>query len=128
MIYLNMSSVLYRCDPANAALYDERSRLCASDILAYHFKPDMRCTLENVGPQGEVRDHVTEGRVVNPGHDIECSWFLMEYAARIGDAPLCKARGTCSISPWRPAGTRNMAVCCILSTASACPRRHASTI
>lgn len=91
MIYLNMSSVLYRCDPANAALYDERSRLCASDILAYHFKPDMRCTLENVGPQGEVRDHVTEGRVVNPGHDIECSWFLMEYAARIGDAPLCQS-------------------------------------
>ena len=91
MIYLNMSSVLHRCDPANAALYDERSRLCASDILAYHFKPDMRCTLENVGPQGEVRDHVTEGRVVNPGHDIECSWFLMEYAARIGDAPLCQS-------------------------------------
>ena len=30
----------------------------------------------------------TEGRVVNPGHDIECSWFLMEYANYLGDREL----------------------------------------
>ena len=41
--------------------------------------------MESVGPNGEFRGDVTEGRVVNPGHDIECSWFLMEDANRKGD-------------------------------------------
>ncbi|MBQ8080679.1 MAG: AGE family epimerase/isomerase [Clostridia bacterium] len=88
MIYLNICSVLRRCDPENTALYDERSAICVHDIFAYHHKPELRCTLENVGPDGEFRGDVTEGRIVNPGHDIECSWFLMEYANHIGDRAL----------------------------------------
>lgn len=88
MIYLNISSVLRRCDTTNTALYDERSRQCVEEIFRYHHKPEMRCTLESVGLDGTFRDDVTEGRVVNPGHDIECSWFVMEYANHIGDAAL----------------------------------------
>lgn len=91
MIYLNMCSVLRRCDPANAAEYDERSEVCVKDIFTYHRKPELHCTLENVGPNGEVRSDVTEGRIINPGHDIECSWFLMEYANYKGDAALHEA-------------------------------------
>ncbi len=90
MILLNVTAVLRRVDPANAALYDERSSACVHDIFAYHHKPEMECTLENVGPNGEFRGDVTEGRIVNPGHDIECSWFLMEYANLHGDAELHK--------------------------------------
>ena len=90
MIYLNISSVLRRCDPANTALYDERSRICVSEIFDYHHKPELGCTLENVGMNGEFWGDVTEGRIVNPGHDIECSWFLMEYANHCGDADLHK--------------------------------------
>ncbi|MDD3429770.1 MAG: AGE family epimerase/isomerase [Oscillospiraceae bacterium] len=37
-----------------------------------------------MGLNGEVWTDVTEGRIVNPGHDIECSWFLMEYANYLG--------------------------------------------
>ena len=88
MIYLNMCSVMRRCDPENTPKYDERSRKCVEDIFRYHHKPELRCTLENVGPNGEVRDQVTEGRIVNPGHDIECSWFLMEFANYSGDVEL----------------------------------------
>ena len=47
-------------------------------------KPELKCTLENVGLNGEVWKDVTVGRFVNPGHDIECSWFLMEYAKHVG--------------------------------------------
>ncbi len=90
MIYLNISSVLRRCVPANTALYDERSKQCVEEIFRYHHKPELRCTLESVGPNGEFRGDVTEGRVVNPGHDIECSWFVMEYANHIGDKALHK--------------------------------------
>lgn len=88
MIYLNISSVLRRCDPDHAAQYDERSEQCVSDILTYHYKPDMHCTLESVGMNGEFCGEYTAGRVVNPGHDIECSWFLMEYANYKGDQNL----------------------------------------
>lgn len=60
------------------------------DIFAYHHKPEMKCTLESVGVNGEFQGDFTAGRVVNPGHDIECSWFLMEEANRTGDAALHK--------------------------------------
>ncbi|MEG0494495.1 MAG: AGE family epimerase/isomerase, partial [Clostridia bacterium] len=90
MIYLNICSIMRRCDPENVALYDERSKQCIDDIFRYHHKPEMHCTLETVGMNGEVMDDVTEGRVVNPGHDIECSWFLMEYAKYSKDSELLK--------------------------------------
>ncbi|MEG0512454.1 MAG: AGE family epimerase/isomerase [Clostridia bacterium] len=90
MIYLNICSIMRRCDPKNVALYDERSKQCIDDIFRYHHKPEMHCTLETVGMNGEVMDDVTEGRVVNPGHDIECSWFLMEYAKYSKDSELLK--------------------------------------
>ena len=88
MIYLNITAVMRRVDPEHRALYDERGRACTDQIFRYHFKPELGCTLENVGPNGEFRGEVTEGRVVNPGHDIECSWFIMEEANLRGDQEL----------------------------------------
>ena len=88
MILLNVTAIMRRVDPANAELYDARSQSCVHDILTYHHKPELNCTLENVGPNGEFRSEVTEGRIVNPGHDIECSWFLMEFANLKGDKEL----------------------------------------
>ena len=88
MIYLNITSVMRRVDPEQAALYDQRAAICAEEIFKYHVKPDLKCTLENVDPEGEPRLYYTEGRTVNPGHDIECVWFLLEYAKRTGDTAL----------------------------------------
>lgn len=83
-----MTSVLRRVDPEQAALYDQYSAQCVHDIFAYHHKPDLHCTLESVGMNGEFQSDISAGRVVNPGHDIECSWFLMEEANRIGSRDL----------------------------------------
>ena len=88
MIFLNVTGVMRRVDPDNASLYDARAQQCIHDIFAYHHKPELGCTLENVGPNGEFRSEITEGRMVNPGHDIECSWFLMEQANLYGDREL----------------------------------------
>ena len=85
MIYLNLTSVLRRADPQRADVYDARARQCVHDIFTYHYKPDLGCTLESVGPQGEFRPEHTAGRTVNPGHVIECAWFLLEEANRLGD-------------------------------------------
>lgn len=90
MIFLNMTNVLRRVDPEQAELYDRYAAECVRDIFAYHHKPELGCTLETVGMNGEFWGDITAGRVVNPGHDIECSWFLMEEANRTGDAELHK--------------------------------------
>lgn len=90
MILLNVTGVMMRNDPDRRALYKERARQCADDILRYHVKPDLGVTLENVAPDGTPRLGITEGRIVNPGHDIECAWFLMDYANGAGDNVLHK--------------------------------------
>ena len=91
MIYLNMSAVMEEADPAGAELYRKRAEECVSDILTYHLHPELSCLLENVGPNGEARLDFTEGRIVNPGHDIEGVWFLLEHARRTENASLVEA-------------------------------------
>ena len=88
MIYLNVTAVMRRCDPENKALYDERARLCVEKILKFHYHPELKCTLETVGMNGEPQTDTTAGRVVNPGHDIEGSWFLQEQAVYENDPEL----------------------------------------
>lgn len=90
MIFLNITAVMRRVDPQNKELYDRYSKECAADIVRYHFKPQLGCTLETVGTGGEFMGDITAGRVVNPGHDIECSWFLMEEANYEGNGELHK--------------------------------------
>lgn len=88
MIYLNVTAVMRRCDPERAEVYEARARECVSDILKYHYKPELKCVLETVGPEGELQTDTTAGRVINPGHDIEGSWFLAEQANATGDKAL----------------------------------------
>ncbi len=88
MIYLNMTSILSRVDPEHKEIYDARAEECVNDIFKYHVHPELKCLLENVGPNGEARLNFTDGRIVNPGHDIEGAWFILEYAKRSGKTEL----------------------------------------
>ena len=80
MIYLNVTAIMRRCDPENKELYDKRAKECIDKIIKYHYKPDLKCVLETVAPDGTPQLETTAGRVVNPGHDIEGSWFIEEQA------------------------------------------------
>ena len=88
MIYLNVTSVMLRCDAEKRDLYEQRAQACVDEIFRYNYHPELKCVLENVGPDGEARLNYTEGRIVNPGHDIEGVWFLLDHARRTGDTAL----------------------------------------
>lgn len=77
-----------RVDPQRIELYDERAKECVDDIFRYHVKPELHCVLENVAVDGTPRLYYTEGRTVNPGHDIEGVWFLLEYAKQTNNQQL----------------------------------------
>ncbi len=46
------------------------------DIKTYFIKPEINCVMEQVGQNGEILDHFDQ-RTLNPGHAIECAWFIM---------------------------------------------------
>ncbi len=88
MIFLNIIGIMRRVDPDHTAEYDQHAEECVQRIVNEHYRPELGCTLESVNAQGEPELWYTAGRVVNPGHDIECSWFLMDEAAYRGDEAL----------------------------------------
>lgn len=88
MIILNVIGTLLQVDPEHKAEYDERAQACVDEIFRYHVHPELKCVLENVAEDGTPRLYYTEGRVVNPGHDIEGVWFMLEHAQRTGDQEL----------------------------------------
>lgn len=88
MLLLNVSNVLARTDPERRELYLERAGVCAEEIFRYFVHPELKCLLESVAEDGTPRLDYTEGRAVNPGHDAECVWMLLEHARNTGDREL----------------------------------------
>jgi N-acylglucosamine 2-epimerase len=71
------------------------------DIERDFMKPEFEAVLETVGPNGEFIDHF-DGRILNPGHAIECGWFIMDEAQHRGnDAHLLKLGTTILDWTWR---------------------------
>ena len=58
-----------------------------AEIERDFLKPEHRALLECVAPDGGVIDH-HEGRTLNPGHALECAWFVMHEGALRGDRRL----------------------------------------
>ena len=87
MILINVASVLKQVsdDPALDAQITESVDL----IRKYFIHPEFKAVLETVGPNGEFIDTLA-GRVINPWHCIETSWFLMDVAVARGDKSLLK--------------------------------------
>ena len=84
MIMLNVVSVLRAADVAREKLYDEIAARLMRDIRCFH-SDEYGAMLENVTLDNALVLDSAPCRVVNPGHDIECSWFLLEEGLRRGD-------------------------------------------
>ena len=68
------------------ALYEAEARRCVDELLD-HIVEEKRIAVENVDAATNSYVPATwEGRVAIPGHALEASWFLMEWARRVGDA------------------------------------------
>ncbi|ESO84343.1 hypothetical protein LOTGIDRAFT_236307 [Lottia gigantea] len=66
--------------------YREIEEKCVKDIMK-HIQRNGKVILENVSPDGtELPGSI--GRLMNPGHAIECGWFLLEYAKKSGNSEL----------------------------------------
>ena len=50
-------------------------------------KPDIRCVMEQIAADGSIIDHF-DGRTLNPGHAIECAWFILHEAKHRDDSQL----------------------------------------
>ena len=88
MIILNVIGILLRVDPEHKEEYEQRAQQCVDEIFKYHVKPEMKCLLETVDVDGSPRLNFTDGRTINPGHDIEGVWFILEHAKRPGQTDL----------------------------------------
>lgn len=77
MILINTAAVIRKVisDP----VLDQRINASLCAIEKYFMHPEFKAVLEMVGPEGELIDTIN-GRVINPGHCIETSWFLLEEA------------------------------------------------
>ena len=88
MILLNVTDVMRRCDPENNALYEATAQELATEIIRYFVKDEEKLVLESVGMNGEFLKDSSTTRVLNPGHAIEGSFFLMNQAEHTGDEAL----------------------------------------
>jgi N-acylglucosamine 2-epimerase len=90
MILLNLVAEL-RGAPGSATFhdradYDAIERRCVAAIRRHH-RPERGLVFETIGADGALLDS-PEGRLINPGHVIECGWFMLDFARRTQDAKL----------------------------------------
>ena len=86
MVLVSSAQTLRRIS-GNKQKYDVIIKDVIADMINLHYKEDLKCVLENVNLDGSILNNPT-GRTINPGHTIENSWFLMNYANLTGDKDL----------------------------------------
>lgn len=89
MILLNVTNVLFECDSENASKYKQNAKKLVDDIFTF-WHQETGLMLENRLANGQFYFDSANGRIVNPGHVIELSWFLADTAAMLEDDALLK--------------------------------------
>lgn len=85
MILLNVANIMRDADEENFAYYNEIITGLIADIKCF-YKPEYKATFENVKvDDNSVILESSPCRVINPGHDIECAWFLLEEGIKRAD-------------------------------------------
>ena len=85
MILINVANVIKQV--SDDPVLDEQITESIDLLVKCFIHPEFKALLETVGPNGEFIDTLA-GRVINPGHCIETSWFLMDVAVDREDKAL----------------------------------------
>ncbi len=64
------------------ALLDKTIEEALHEVFDVFYQPDLGVMVENLAPDGSLID-CFEGRKVNPGHDLEALWFMMNLGLRL---------------------------------------------
>ena len=64
------------------SLLDDTIEEALREVLDVFYQPDLGVMVENLAPDGTLLD-CFEGRKVNPGHDLEALWFMMNLGLRL---------------------------------------------
>ena len=90
MILLNVASIMRDADNEKSFDYNSIIDNLINDIKSF-YKSDFNALFENISADdNSVILNSSPCRVINPGHDIECAWFLLEEAIRRNDDELVK--------------------------------------
>ena len=81
MILINTAAIVRKVAPD--PVLDSRIDQSVETIKSRFLHPEYKALLEMVTPDGQLIDTIN-GRVINPGHCIETSWFLMDEARHRG--------------------------------------------
>lgn len=85
MILVNVLAELRKVWPERKDEINGRISSLVSEIEKYSVHDELEAVLEDVCEDGRpMLDHF-EGRIINPGHAIEASWFLMNEAIETGN-------------------------------------------
>ncbi len=71
-----------------------------AQIEQYFWKPELDVLMETVGEHGEILDGF-DGRMLNPGHAIECAWFVMLEGRTRGDQKLIELGARILDAMWK---------------------------
>ena len=85
MLLVNVAMVLKQASDDPVLDVQISESICR--IVKFFMRPEFKCILEMVGPNGEFID-TCAGRTINPGHAIETSWFMMDVASTNDDKVL----------------------------------------
>lgn len=90
MILLNTLSELRSALPEKADYCQNQMDGLLEEIQKYYIRPELETVLEQCAPDGSVQHDHLEGRLLNPGHAIEGSWFIMKEGLLRKDEHLMK--------------------------------------
>ncbi len=85
MILLNVASILE--DVTGDSRYGAIAQSLVEDIRCF-YQPQLGALLETISSSNGYISESASGRIVNPGHDLECCWFLLDNARATGNTQL----------------------------------------
>lgn len=84
MILLNVASIMRDADKDNFDYYDGIITEFIAEIKSFRIA-EYKAMFESLTLDGKPVLESSPCRVINPGHDIECAWFLLDEAIKRGD-------------------------------------------